>query len=149
MCQTDFSHFQNYFKIQLISKADSANVAKLSNTNVLKGIFILSDGVPQQKIIIFRRLEVFSFEMRIAFFSIIEGFGCFGMGISFNLRYGDHLDDDDDDDDDGGDDDDDDSDYVVQVLSQISRNIGNMWKCQESEKLNLSILPFLHFHFIS
>ena len=87
--------------------------------------------------------------MRIAFFSIIEGFGCFGMGISFNLRYGDHLDDDDHDDDDGGDDDDDDSDYVVQVLSQISRNIGNMWKCQESEKLNLSILPFLHLHFIS
>ena len=28
-------------------------------------------------------LEVFPFEMRIAFFGVIEGFGCFGMGILF------------------------------------------------------------------
>ena len=28
-------------------------------------------------------LEVFPFEMRIAFFTVIEGFGCFDMGDSF------------------------------------------------------------------
>ena len=77
---------------------------------MLKGIFTLSEGFASIKYIFhrgakpvkfFRRLKVFSFEMRIAFFSIIEGFPCFGMRISFNLR---------DDDDDGVDDDDDDDD---------------------------------------
>ena len=61
-------------------------------------------------------MKVFSFEMRIAFFSIIERFRYFGIGISFNLRDddGDGVDDDaydhddDNDDDDGASDDDDD-----------------------------------------
>ena len=51
----------------------------------------------QKPVRFFGRLKVFSFEMRIAFFSIIEGFPCFGMGISFNLRDDDDDDDDDDD----------------------------------------------------
>ena len=112
-CQTDFRIFRIISKVS-ISKAYSANVAELSDTNMLKGIFTLSEGFASIKYIFlrgakptkfFRRLKVFSFEMRIAFFSIIEGFPCFGMRISFNLR--------DDDDDNDNDDDDDDEDLTI------------------------------------
>ena len=83
-------------------------------------------------------LEVFPFEMRIAFFSVIEGFGCFGMGILFyftafeeddgctvltfshsnNRKNNDEI--------------------WFQVLSQTSGNTVNTLRCQESEKDNLS-----------
>ena len=84
----------------------------------LKGHFHFEFGLASLKKILhgtkpvkfFRRLKVFSFEMRIAFFSIIERFRYFGIGISFNLRDddGDGVDDDAYDNDDDDDDDDDD-----------------------------------------
>ena len=109
-----------------------------------------------KKLINFRGLKVFSFEMRIAFFSIIEGFGCFGMGISFNLRYGDDLDDNDDDDDGGGGGGDGkggvggDGDGVLTTLFRFyHRSAGISGTCGNVKKVRNSIYQSSHFFILS